>query len=292
MKPAPFAYHAPDKLSEAIALLSAHGNAKLLAGGQSLMPMLNMRFSQPDHIIDLNPIEALSGISAKGGAIEIGAMTRQSTLEASQEIAANLPVMTLALGHVGHFQTRSRGTIGGSLCHLDPAAELPAVCLLHDAGLSVAGPRGTRSLPISEWFRGFMQPALEPDEILTSIRIPCWPLGHGFGFAEFSRRHGDFAIAGAAALLTLTGAGTVERCAIVAFGIETGPRRLYEAERKLTGAAPDDKAFQEASSSVASLNAIGDAIVSSAYRKKVGAVMVRRALAAAYGQAKKSQQGG
>jgi aerobic carbon-monoxide dehydrogenase medium subunit len=290
MKPAPFAYHAPDTLQDAIGLLSSCENAKILAGGQSLVPMLNMRFAVPDHLIDLNRIQALSGISVSDGVIEIGAMTRQSTLEASKEIAASLPVMAEALPHVGHFQTRSRGTIGGSLCHLDPSGELPAICLLTDATLVISGPRGNRTISVLDWFQGFMQPALEPDEVLTSLQIKRWPAAHGFGFSEFSRRHGDFAIAGAAALITLNRQDVIDRCAIVAFGVEVTPRRLTEAERMLAGIAPAQDAFREAAAQAEALDAMGDATASASYRKKVGAAMVHRALIAAYESAQRHSQ--
>lgn len=286
MKPAPFACHVPQTLNEAIGLLKALDNAKVLAGGQSLVPMLNMRFAVPDHLVDLNKIDELRGIAHKNAALEIGAMTRQCELEVSQEIASALPVIAQALPYVGHFQTRSRGTMGGSLCHLDPSAELPAVCLLTDADLLVAGPAGQRVVAAEDWFSGFMQPALEPSEILTSVRIRPWRGRHGSGFCEFSRRHGDFAISGAAALLGLDAEDRIERCAIVAFGVEIRPRRLREAERALLGADVGPSAFREGASHVEDLDAMSDATASAAYRKRLAGAMVRRALEMAYRNAK------
>jgi aerobic carbon-monoxide dehydrogenase medium subunit len=285
VKPAPFAYHDPRTLPEAIGLLSLE-NAKLLAGGQSLVPMLNMRFAVPDHVIDLNRVAGLAGIECKDGAIKIGAMTRQCDLETSAEMAGALPIFSEVLKFVGHFQTRSRGTIGGSLCHLDPSAELPALCLLMDAELTVAGAAGERIIGAADWFSGFMQPAAGPDEILTAIQIEPWGLAHAHGFCEFSRRHGDFAIAGAAALLALGPQGRIARAAIAVFGVEISPRRLSEAEKALTGADAGSASFREAASAVEALSAMEDAMASSGYRRKLGAVMVRRALEMAHRRAK------
>jgi carbon-monoxide dehydrogenase medium subunit len=285
MKPALFAYHDPRTLPEAIELLSLE-NAKLLAGGQSLVPMLNMRFAVPDHVIDLNRVAGLAEIKRTEGAIEIGALTRQCDLENSAEMAEALPIFGEALEFVGHFQTRSRGTIGGSLCHLDPSAELPALCLLMNADFTVAGAAGERVIRAAEWFQGFMQPAAAPDEILTAIRIKPWAPGHGYGFCEFSRRHGDFAIAGAAALLAFGPQGRISRAAIAVFGVEVSPRRLSEAEKALTGAEASQASFRQAASTVEALSAMEDAIVSAGYRHKIAAVMVQRALEMAHRRAK------
>jgi carbon-monoxide dehydrogenase medium subunit len=285
MKPAPFAYHDPRTLPEAIGLLSLE-NAKLLAGGQSLVPMLNMRFAVPDHVIDLNRVAGLTGIKRMDGAIEIGAMTRQCDLESSTEMAEALPIFGEALKFVGHFQTRSRGTIGGSLCHLDPSAELPALCLLMDAEFTVAGAAGKRVISAADWFQGFMQPAARPDEILTVIRIKLWGPARGYGFCEFSRRHGDFAIAGAAALLALGTQDRISRAAIAVFGVEVSPRRLLEAEKALLGGEASQASFRQAASAVEALNAMEDATASAGYRRKIAAVMVQRALETAYRRAK------
>jgi aerobic carbon-monoxide dehydrogenase medium subunit len=285
MKAAPFAYHDPRTLPEAIGLLSLE-NAKLLAGGQSLVPMLNMRFAVPDHVIDLNRVAGLAGIKRADGAMEIGAMTRQCDLESSAEMAEALPLFGEALKFVGHFQTRSRGTIGGSLCHLDPSAELPALCLLMDAELTVAGAAGERTIAAADWFQGFMQPAAEQDEILTSIRIKPWAPLHAYGFCEFSRRHGDFAIAGAAALLELGAKDRISRAAITVFGVEVSPRRLPEAEKALAGTEASESSFRAAASALEAFSAMEDATASAAYRHKIGTVMVQRALEMAHKRAK------
>jgi aerobic carbon-monoxide dehydrogenase medium subunit len=285
MKAAPFAYYDPQTLGDVIGLLSLE-NAKLLAGGQSLVPMLNMRFALPDHLIDLNRVAGLSGIKRDGAAVEIGAMTRQCDLESSAEMAAVLPIFREALQFAGHFQTRSRGTIGGSLCHLDPSAELPALILLTDAELKVTGPAGQRQIAAADWFQGFMQAAISADEVLTAIRINPLEEGHGCGFCEFSRRHGDYAIAGAAALLTLDARGRISKSAVSVFGVGVSPKRLPETEKALAGAIPSPEAFKEAASAATKLDAMEDATASAAYRRRIAAVMVQRALAMAHDRAK------
>ena len=201
MKPPPFSYHDPETVSDVIALLSTRENAKLLAGGQSLMPMLNMRYVLPDHVIDLNRVTGLSYVREAGGALEIGAMTRQRELELSDVVRTRCPLLSEATLEVGHRQTRNRGTVGGSLCHLDPSAEIPTIALALDATVTAAGPNGKRDIPIAQFPVDYMTTAVQPDEILTEIRFPAWPKGHGYGFVEFARRHGDFAIASAAVLL-------------------------------------------------------------------------------------------
>ena len=171
MKPAPFDYHAPRTLDEAAGLLATLENAKVLAGGQSLVPMMNFRYVIVDHLVDLAQVEGLRGITVADGAMRIGAMTRQRDLEFSPDVEKHCPLMRAALGHIGHRQTRNRGTIGGSLVHADPAAELPAVCAAHDAVIEIASARGTRTVPFAEFVAGFMATAVEPDEIVTAIKL-------------------------------------------------------------------------------------------------------------------------
>src|ERR1700694_4538615 len=188
MKPPPFRYHDPRTVTEAVALLGSLENAKLLAGGQSLMPMLNFRFVQPDHIIDLNLVEGLSYIREVEGALEVVGMTRQRDLEFSDPVRARWPIMHEALLQVGHRQTRNRGTIGGSLCHLDPAAELVSVAAAHDATVVVAGPKGSREIAFADFPAGYLTPSIELNEIVTALRIPLWASGHKAAFVEFARR--------------------------------------------------------------------------------------------------------
>ncbi|MCR0982715.1 FAD binding domain-containing protein [Roseomonas populi] len=284
MKAAPFAYHDPRSVEEALHLLATLENARLLAGGQSLMPMLNMRVAFPDHLIDLNRVEGLAGITAEGGALRIGAMTRQRDIEESPLVRAHLPLMAEALTHVGHRQTRNRGTIGGSLCNLDPSAELVAVATALDAVLDVQGPSGVRDLSIHDLPLGFMTPSLAPEEMLTAIRIPLPPAGHGAAFEEFARRHGDYAITSAAAVLVLEG-GRIARASLTLGGVGAGPLRLRTAEAALAGQAPSEALFREAAAACGSIEAMSDPQAPAWYRRRLAATLARRALAAAASRA-------
>ena len=284
MKPAPFAYHRPETVAEVIEVLSRLEDAKLLAGGQSLMPMMNFRYVTPANLVDLNRVPELAGIIEDGDALVIGAMTRQRDVKDSALVAARCPLLAEALHHVGHVQTRNRGTIGGSLAHLDPAAELPGVLLAHDAILEVEGPEGPRSIPMSRWTLGYMTPALEVDELLVRLRIPAWPRRHGFGFSEIARRYGDFAMAGAGALVQMDG-GSIRRCAIALVGVDDGPVRLDAAEALLAGNVPTDSRLDAAARTALDVPGIEDVHASATYRRKVAAVVTRRALDRALAQA-------
>jgi carbon-monoxide dehydrogenase medium subunit len=277
MKPAPFDYHAPASLEEATALMASLDNAKILAGGQSLVPMMNFRYVIVDHVVDLAQVKELSGIAVANGALRIGAMTRQRELETSPEIAKHCPLMTVALEHIGHRQTRNRGTIGGSLAHADPAAELPAVCAALDATIEITSKRGVRRVAFKDFAAGFMATAVEPDEIVTAIECPLWPGGHGYGFREFSRRHGDFALAGAAVLLDV-GDGIVRRAAIALLGVATRPVRVADAEAALTGQRIDAALIRKAAEVARNVEAISDIHAGSDYRQHLAAVMTARAL--------------
>jgi carbon-monoxide dehydrogenase medium subunit len=281
MKPPPFSYHDPRTVSDAIALLGRLDNAKLLAGGQSMMPMLNMRFVQPDHVIDLNKVEGLSYIREKDGALEIGAMTRQREIEFSDLVRRRCPLMHEAIQHVGHRQTRNRGTLGGSLCHLDPSAELVTVAAAMDATVTVQGPNGTRDVPFAQFPVAFMTPAIELNELVIAARFPCWPDGHGYGFVEFSRRHGDFAIVSAAALITEDAAGRITRASITLGGVAVAPIRAAETEAMLIGQQPDDKLLREACETCRKYEALEDIHAPASYRQHLATVMSRRALEAA-----------
>src|SRR5262245_31984384 len=228
MKPPPFTYHDPQTSAEAVALLARLDNARLLAGGQSLMPMLNMRMVLPDHVIDLNRVEGLSYIREANGGLEIGAMTRQRDLEYSDAVRAHCPLMHEAIMQVGHRQTRNRGTLGGSLCQLDPSAELVSVAAALEATIEVAGPGGVRHIPFAQFPAGYMTPALEPGEMVTGARFPRWAAGHGYAFVEFARRHGDFAIVSAAALLEADGGGKITRASVTIGGIGPAPVRATQ----------------------------------------------------------------
>ena len=201
MKPPPFSYAAPTTLAEAVGLLTEHAEdePRVLAGGQSLIPLMNFRLAKPGYLIDLRSVAGLSGIRREGDTLVIGAMTTMSEVERSPEVAVAAPLLAEAIGLVAHTPVRNRGTVGGSLAHADPAAELPAVALASDAELVAAGPAGSRVIPAAEFFTGPFSTALAPDEILTEIRLPVWPGGHAF--VEFSRIHANFAVVGVAALV-------------------------------------------------------------------------------------------
>ena len=203
MKPAPFRYYTPGTIDEVIGLLDTLEDARVLAGGQSLMPMLNLRLVQPAHIIDINRVAGLSYIRREGEVLEVGAMTRQRDIEFSDVVKDAFPLMHEAIQQVGHRQTRNRGTLGGSLCQLDPSAELVAVAAAVDATVLVASQAGTREIPFADFPLGLMSPAIESNELVTAVRFPLWRRGHGFAFEEFARRHGDFALASAAVLLEM-----------------------------------------------------------------------------------------
>lgn len=279
MKASAFDYHDPRTRDELVGLLATLAGAKILAGGQSLMPMLNLRLVAPDHLIDINRIPELAGIHVSAEGVELGAMTRQSDLQASAALAEAAPVFREALAHVGHFQTRARGTIGGSCCHLDPAAELPALCALLDVEFDVVRAACARVVKARDWFRGYLQSALGEQDLLQSIRWRRWPAGHGYGFSEYARRRGDFAIAGAAALVELAADGTVRRAAIVVFGVEPAPVRLVETERALIGSKRGDEVFAALIAEARLLEPMSDVHVSAAYRRHLAGVVSRRAFA-------------
>jgi len=285
MKPPPFSYHDPSSVGEVISLLGSLENPKLLAGGQSLMPMLNMRYVLPDHVIDLNKVDGLSYIDEDDGTVSIGGMTRQRDLEYSDVIKAKCPLMHDALLQVGHRQTRNRGTIGGSLSHLDPAAELPAVCAAHDAVIVVQGPNGERDIPFAEFPVAYMTPATEMDELLTGIKIPTWAEGHGYAFVEFARRHGDFAITSAAALLEVGGDGAITRASLTVGGVGAAPVRMSDIEQALIGQTGEEEKLRELCEACREIDALGDVYASSEYRQHLATVMSRRALVKAYDRA-------
>ena len=282
MKPAPFSYHRPESVDDALAMLANLEDAKILAGGQSLMAMMNFRYLAPEHIIDINRIPELTEIREEGDGIRFGAMVRQRDVLDSPMVQARCPLLIEALENVGHIQTRNRGTVGGSLSHLDPSAEMPAVFSALDATLHVGSARGTRDIPIADWSLGYMMPNLEPDELLVGITAPCWPKDHGYAFLEMARRHGDFAMAGAGALMTLNSDGTIARVAVALTGVDTGPVRLHDAEIALTGQLPSEAVFAAAAKSAETVAGIDDVHASAAYRQRLAVVYARRALIKAH----------
>jgi carbon-monoxide dehydrogenase medium subunit len=281
MKPAAFTYHSPVSVGEALQLLAEKPNARLLAGGQSLVPMLNFRLASPEHLIDLNRIGDLAGIAEQEGAIVFGAMTRQRDIEFSALVARQLPLMAEAILHVGHRQTRNRGTIGGSLCHLDPSAELPTVCAAMDAMLEIRSAQGARTLRMADFALGTMTTALAAGDMLTAIRLQPWPRGHGYAFVEFARRHGDFAVAAAAALLQLDASGRIERASLALGGVAPAPLRVASAERRLVGAIPGRETFAAAGAECATVKALEDPTYPAWYRQHLAKTLSERALALA-----------
>ncbi|MEZ5818939.1 MAG: FAD binding domain-containing protein [Hyphomicrobiaceae bacterium] len=278
MKPPPFDYEDPETLAGALELASRLDNHKLLAGGQSLMPMLNMRFVQPDHVIDLNRIAELAYIDDVDTVVRIGSMTRQHELLESDVIARRLPLMREALEQVGHVQTRNRGTIGGSLCHLDPAAELPCVLMACDGVVEAQSVRGTRRIAMRDFPAFYMTPAIEPDEIVTAIEVAPWAAGHGSAFLEFARRHGDFAQASVAVLIASSPDGAIERASLAVGGLATAPQRIAEAERMLAGSMPTAALVRAAAQACGDIEATDDAHAPAAYRRQLAVALTERAL--------------
>ncbi len=278
MKPPPFTYHDPRTIPEVLDLLAAKDNARLLSGGQSLMPMLNMRYVLPDDVIDLNRVEGLSGIAAANGSLEIAGMTRQRDIEFSDVVSARCPIMTEAILQVGHRQTRNRGTLGGSLAHLDPSAELPAVAMALDATIHVESKRGKRDIAMADFPAGYMTPSIELDEMVTGATFPLWEDGHGYAFIEFARRHGDFAIVSAGALMTTDGTGKVNRISITVSGVGPSPLRCTEAEEMILDQTPELELFREAAETARAFDALEDIHAPSSYRQHLAAVLSRRAL--------------
>jgi aerobic carbon-monoxide dehydrogenase medium subunit len=282
MKPPPFSYHDPRTVADTVSLLGSLENAKLLAGGQSLMPMLNMRYVLPDNIIDINRVDGLSYIREQNGALEIGAMTRQRDIEFSDAVRERCPLMHEAVRQIGHRQTRNRGTLGGSLCHLDPSAELVTLAAALDAKVSVAGRNGSRSIDFAAFPVAYMTPAIELDELVTGATFPCWPRGHGYAFVEFARRHGDFAIVSTAVLIEEDSNGKVTRASVTLGGMGPAPVRASEVERALIGETIEEKRLREICETLRKLDAIDDIHAPTSYRQQLATVLPRRALIKAH----------
>jgi aerobic carbon-monoxide dehydrogenase medium subunit len=279
-----FEYEAPTTVAEAVGLLAEHQDeASVLAGGQSLIPLLALRLARPAVIVDINGVAELSGMSRVNGWLAVGAMTREYVAEESAAVAQAVPLLAAALPLIGHEAIRSRGTIGGSLAHADPAAELPAVARALDADFVVRSASETRVVPAADWFEGYLATARRPDEILTEVRFPAAAPGTGAAFHEVARRHGDFAIVGLAAQVTLTG-GVISDARLAFSGVGDVPARAADAEEFLKGQPPSAELFEEAARlATAGIDPPADLHGSSEYRKKVAAALVRRGLRAATG---------
>jgi CO/xanthine dehydrogenase FAD-binding subunit len=290
MKPAAFDYVVADSVAMAAASLAGAGDdAKIIAGGQSLVPMLNFRLLKPSVLVDINRIEGLSFIEDTGGAIRVGALTRHFRLETSPLIARHLPVLAHAMTHVAHLAIRNRGTIGGSLSHADPAAELPMMAVLLDAELHIASASGKRKVSAHDFFLGALSVDLGPGDIVTEIVFPKLPEKTGWGFEEVARRSGDFALAAVAATLTASG-GAIAQARIALTGVGPMALRVTNAEALLVGQAPDPKLIARAIDAVRTVIAPeSDLHASADYRRHLAGVLTGRALDAAWRRAKESQ---
>jgi len=291
VKPPVFEYTAVRSVDEAVAELGQHGEeAKLLAGGQSLVPMLNMRLTAPGRLIDLNRVGELAYIAPRDGGVAIGAMTRQRAAERSAVVAAEVPLLVDALPWVGHFQIRNRGTIGGSVSHADPAAELPAVAVCLDARFTVRGPAGERVLGAGEFFRGPMTTALGATELLTEVWFPAAPRGTGAAWVEFARRHGDYALGGVGAVVTLAGE-RVGAVRLALCGVGDTPVRVREAEALLAGEPLTPARLTEAAAAVRrAIDPGGDIHATAEYRRHVAGVLAGRVIMLAAARAKEADR--
>jgi carbon-monoxide dehydrogenase medium subunit len=293
VKPPPFDYHAPESLAEALELLATLGDeAKVLAGGQSLVPLLNLRLARPANLVDINKLNALGEIGSLDGGLRIGALVRQRAAERSDLVRQRCPLLAEALPMIGHPQIRNRGTIGGSLAHADPASELPAVAAALDADLVVRSARGERVLKPDEFFVSYLTTSLAPDELLVELRLSAWPVGTGWAFMEISRRHGDFAMVGVASTLRLAPDGSIAAARLAYTGVGEAPIRAHDAERKLVGQPALDSTFAAAAeAATAVLEPPSDVHATAAYRRHITGTLTRRALALATTRAGRSPNG-
>jgi carbon-monoxide dehydrogenase medium subunit len=285
VKPSVFEHHPVDSVEEAVDLLGELGDdAKVLAGGQSLMPLLALRLARFDHLIDVNPMVGpegsgpLAGVRAGDCTLTIGAGTRHRTVEADARVNADVPLLARATAHVGHFQIRNRGTIGGAIAHADPAAEQPAVALALDAVMIATSRRGQRRIRAADFFVSTWTTSLEPDEILTAIEFPVRAPRSGFAVEELARRRGDFAMAGVACSVTVDEGGAIASCRLAMFGVAPTPVRLRDAEDALVAGSDTAEA---AALAAREIRPPADLHASAEYRKQVAPVLVERALAMA-----------
>jgi carbon-monoxide dehydrogenase medium subunit len=287
VKPAPFEYHAPRSVDDAVALLAEHGDeAKVLAGGQSLVPMLNLRLTRFETLVEIGRIPALRTIEQVNGAVRIGAMVPQCEIERDGLVAKAVPLLARATPLIGHFQIRSRGTLGGSIAHADPAAEYPAVALALDAEIEAQGPGGVRTIDAGAFFAGTWTTALEPDEVLTGLRFADWGPGTGVAVRELARRHGDFALAGAACAVQVDG-DTVTRAAIALLGMGSTPLRAGAAEAALVGSAAGEVDPREIGElAVRDTEPQDDLHASAGLRRRAATALTARALAEALEEAR------
>jgi carbon-monoxide dehydrogenase medium subunit len=283
MKLPPFQYAVPITLKEAVALLAAHGGeAKALAGGQSLVPMLAFRVASPALLVDLRKIPELDRITVSADGVRLGAMVRWRDIEDDARLETAHPLLKAAVAHVAHYQVRNRGTVGGSLAHADPAAELPGIAVTCEAEIAVMGTSGARVIRAADFFLGPLMTALAADEIIVEVRLPAWPPRRRWGFQEFARRRGDFAMAGAALYYDEDAGGKATNAHVGVIGVGDVPQRLAEVEAVLNGRVVDDDTIAQAEqAAAASVNPADDIHASAAYRRALTGTMVERALKSA-----------
>jgi carbon-monoxide dehydrogenase medium subunit len=282
MKMPPFEYACPGTVAEAVQLLASNDDAKALAGGQSLVPMLAFRLAQPSLLVDLRKLTELRQIKISEAGVSLGAMVRWRDIEDDARLASAQPLLKAAISHVAHYQIRNRGTVGGSIAHADPAAEMPGIAVACDAEIVAVGSAGSRVIKAGEFFQGPLMTALAADEIILAIRLPAWPAGRRWGFQEFARRRGDFALAAAAVFYDQDAEGRARNAHIGAIGVADRPLRLPAAEAELNGKAVDEAVIAKAEAAAsASVDPDDDIHASGAYRKALVGTMVERALKAA-----------
>ena len=289
MKPAPFSYHRPETIDEAVSLLAEYGeDAKVLAGGQSLVPMMNLRLAQPSVLLDINGLTDLDYAEDGQHSFRIGAITRLRALERDTNLAESQPLLAEALPYIGHIQIRNRTTVGGCMAHADPSAELPAVLLACGGTVNSVGPNGERKIPASNFFHSYFTTDLEDDEAIAEVELPRWQPASGWSIQEVSRRHGDFALIGVACRISCSDQGTITDAHAAFFGVGEAPH-LVESPSSLVGTQADDETLRQvAEATTAELDPPTDIHVSAEYRKQVGGVLARRALSIAYERATRS----
>ena len=282
MKLPPFEYACPKTLNEAVALLASHqGEAKPLAGGQSLMPMMAFRVAQPTLLVDLRKLSDLRGIRIGADGVRLGALVRWRDILDDKRLDTAHPLLKAAVSHVAHYQIRNRGTVGGSIAHADPAAEMPGICQTCDAVIAVMGKAGARNIKSADFFKGALTTALEPDEIVTEIHLPAWPAARRHGFQEFARRRGDFAMSGVALYYDIEG-GKAANAHVGVIGVGDHARRLGRAEAVVNGKAVDEAlAVKAGEAASAEVEPQDDIHASAAYRRSLTGTLVERALLAA-----------
>ena len=279
MKLPPFDYACPTTLPEAIALLASHDDAKAIAGGQSLVPMLAFRLAQPSLLVDLRKLADLRGIRISDAGVTLGAMVRWRDIEDDERLATAHPLLKAAIAHVAHYQIRNRGTVGGSIAHADPAAEMPGIAITCDAEIAVVGKSGAHVIQAADFFQGALTTALTPDEIIVEIRLPAWPPGRRWGFQEFARRRGDFAMAAAAVFYDQDARGKARNAHVGVIGVGDRPLRLTAVEDVLNGQSIDEATIAKADAATsAAVDPQDDIHASAAYRRSLVGTMVERAL--------------